>query len=140
MCTTHGVSPKLHKTERIWNGFMQHWQWLVVILVILTAAMVRLHLLDVPLERDEGEHAYAGQLILQGVSPFQEDRLPGVYIAYALIMAVFGETPSGIHLGLLFVNIGTVILLVFIGKNVVLNKQSVKVCHQCPNNVANTGS
>ncbi len=100
------------------NGYSFQWEWLILVVVMLVVVVIRIRLLDVPLERDEGEYAYAGQLILQGLPPFQETRLPGVYIAYALIMAVFGETPSGIHLGLLFVNIGTVILLVFIGKKV----------------------
>jgi len=27
-------------------------------------------------------------------------KLPGTYAAYAVIMAVFGQSPSGIHLGL----------------------------------------
>jgi 4-amino-4-deoxy-L-arabinose transferase-like glycosyltransferase len=67
-----------------------------------------------PLERDEGEYAYAGQLILQGIPPYQlayNMKLPGTYAAYAAILAVFGETARGIHLGLLFVNAVSVILL-----------------------------
>ena len=100
------------------QGLLFRWEWLILIIVVLVVVVIRIRLLDVPLERDEGEYAYAGQLILQGLPLFQEDRLPGAYIAYALIMAVFGETPSGIHIGLLLVNLGTVILLVFIGKRV----------------------
>ncbi|MBW2604810.1 MAG: glycosyltransferase family 39 protein [Deltaproteobacteria bacterium] len=92
------------------------WEWLILLIVILVVMVIRIRLLDIPLERDEGEYAYAGQLILQGIAPFQEVRMPGVYAAYAFIMAVFGETPAGIHTGLLFLNMGTVILLVFVGK------------------------
>ena len=40
------------------------WPWLVVLLVLLSVGFIRFRLLDVPLERDEGEYAYAGQLIL----------------------------------------------------------------------------
>jgi len=96
--------------------YLLKWQWLLLIIVVLLTVVIRIRLLDVPLERDEGEYAYAGQLILQGLPPFQEVRMPGVYISYALIMAVFGETPTGIHVGLLLVNLGTVILLVFLGR------------------------
>ena len=32
---------------------------------------IRIRLLGIPLERDEGEYAYAGQLILQGVPPYK---------------------------------------------------------------------
>jgi len=39
---------------------------------LLTVGFIRLRLLDLPLERDEGEYAYAGQLILQGTPPYQE--------------------------------------------------------------------
>jgi hypothetical protein len=39
--------------------------WAIVLLVILLAAMVRIRLLETPLERDEGEYAYNGQLLLQ---------------------------------------------------------------------------
>jgi Dolichyl-phosphate-mannose-protein mannosyltransferase len=75
---------------------------------------VRFRLLDVPLERDEGEYAYAGQLILQGIPPYRlayNMKLPGTYAAYAAILALFGETPRGIHLGLLLVNLATAVLL-----------------------------
>ena len=80
----------------------------------MAAAMIRMHLLAVPLERDEGEYAYAGQLILQGIAPYAQAynmKMPGIYAAYALVMAVFGETITGIHMGLLLVNAATTLLL-----------------------------
>jgi hypothetical protein len=81
--------------------------------------VLRIRLLPVPLERDEGEFAYAGQLILEGIPPYQlayNVKLPGIYAAYALVMAVFGQTPVGIHLGLLFVNLGAIVLLFFLAR------------------------
>jgi hypothetical protein len=90
--------------------------WLLVALVILFQAFVRFRLREFPLERDEGEYAYAGQLILQGIPPYKlayNMKLPGTYAAYAVIMALFGETTQGIHLGLLLVN-GISIVLVFL--------------------------
>src|SRR5262249_49121399 len=71
----------------------------------------------VPLERDEGEYAYSGQLILQGIPPYQlayNMKFPGTYYAYSVILAVFGQTPFGIHIGLLLVNAATVVLLFFL--------------------------
>ena len=38
-------------------------------------------------------------------------KLPGTYLAYAALMAVFGQTTAGIHLGLLSVNLATIVLL-----------------------------
>src|SRR3954452_8239929 len=78
------------------------------------AAFVRIRLLEMPLERDEGEYAYAGQLMLQGIPPYKlayNMKLPGTYAAYAVIMAAFGETTRGVHVGLIVVNSLTTILL-----------------------------
>ncbi|MCP3982767.1 MAG: hypothetical protein GY723_00165, partial [bacterium] len=55
--------------------------WLTLLLVVLTTLAIRVRLLDVPLERDEGEYAYVAQLLLDGVPPYQQAytmKLPGV--------------------------------------------------------------
>src|SRR5271166_2098506 len=91
----------------------------LLLLVIVLFALIRLRLRDIPLERDEGEYAYAGQLMLQGIPPYQlayTMKLPGTFAAYAAIIKVFGETPAGIHLGLMVVNIMTILLMYAIGK------------------------
>ena len=88
-------------------------------LILGFAGFVRFRLIELPLERDEGEYAYAGQLMLQGIPPYQlayNMKLPGTYAAYAAIMAVFGETTRGIHLGLVLVNSVTIVLLYFLGR------------------------
>jgi hypothetical protein len=90
------------------------WPVAVVLAVAVFFGAIRWRMLDMPLERDEGEFAYAGQLILQGIPPYRlayNMKLPGTYVAYAAIMAVFGQTARGIHLGLLLVNAISVILL-----------------------------
>jgi hypothetical protein len=73
-----------------------------------------MRLLQIPLERDEGEFAYMGQLMLQGIPPYllaYNMKFPGIYAAYALVMAIFGQTIAGIHLGLMVVNAMAVVLL-----------------------------
>lgn len=90
---------------------------MLVVLVVVAAA--RLRLLDFPLERDEGEYAYAGQLMLQGIPPYElayNMKFPGTYLAYAAIMAVFGQTPAGIHFGLLLMTTATALMLWWLGK------------------------
>ena len=85
-----------------------------LISVIVFFGLVRFRLRDMPLERDEGEYALSGQLMLQGIPPYQlayNMKLPGTYAAYAAIMAVFGEMAAGIHLGFLFVNAVTSLLM-----------------------------
>ncbi len=88
-------------------------------LIILLTAVERLRFLNVPLERDEGEYAYAGQLILRGLPPYlyaYNMKFPGVYAAYAVVMAVFGETIAGIRIGLLIVNAATILLVFLVAK------------------------
>ncbi len=95
------------------------WLWIAFFAVIFFTAIVRVRLLGIPLERDEGEYAYTARLILQGIPPYIESydpKIPGLHIVYALIMAVFGENLYGIHLGLLFTNISTIFVLFFMGK------------------------
>jgi hypothetical protein len=108
------LDPSAEKKEgRSWWRLFR-WHFVVLLAVIFFFEVIRWRLLDMPLERDEGEYAYAGQLILQGIPPYQlayNMKLPGTYAAYAAILAVFGETARGIHLGLLFVNAVSVILL-----------------------------
>jgi hypothetical protein len=93
--------------------------WSALFIVLVLTAIIRSGLVSVPLERDEGEYAYAGQLILQGVPPYQEVynvKLPGVYAAYALLLAILGQTPQGIHAGLLIINTITTILVFLLAR------------------------
>jgi len=88
--------------------------WAVVAVIILFVALIRIRLLQIPLGRDEGEFAYMGQLMLQGIPPYllaYNMKLPGIYSAYALVMALFGQTIVGIHLGLMVVNTAAIVLL-----------------------------
>jgi hypothetical protein len=88
--------------------------WLVILVTAALVVFVRIRLAEVPLERDEGEYAYAGQLILDGVPPYAlayNMKFPGTYYAYAVIMAAFGESAWGIRFGLVLVNLATAALL-----------------------------
>ncbi len=101
--------------NRAWLGRYGPYVLLAVILVLVT--LVRLRVADVPLERDEGEYAYAAQLILQGIPPYElayNMKFPGTYYAYALILAVFGETAWGIHIGLMILNLANSLVLFFL--------------------------
>ena len=44
-------------------------------------------------------------------------KLPGIYAAYALILAVFGQTHTGIHMGLLIINAITILLVFLLAKH-----------------------
>ena len=90
-----------------------------MLLALLVAAAPRLLQLDLPLERDEGEYAYVGALLLGGAAPYEGAytmKLPGTHGAYALFQAAAPGPGSSrvrpIRIGVLAVH-GLCVLLVF---------------------------
>jgi len=64
------------------------------VLTILMVVSIRIHLVNIPFERDEGEYAYAAQMISHGVPPYQQVynmKFPGTYYMYTLAFTLFGE-------------------------------------------------
>ena len=111
----------LRKTD-INGKLVQFAWWALATIVFSLVVAIRIRLLRIPLERDEGEYAYAGQLILQGIPPYKlayNMKFPGTYAAYALTMSIFGQTIIGIHLGLLLINTATIVLIFFLGRRLV---------------------
>jgi hypothetical protein len=114
MATKYKHVKKTKNFVSLHGGLFQWLSLLFLVLSLLVAVGVRIRLLDLPLERDEGEFAYIGQLILAGIPPYQQVydfKMPGLYLAYAAMMSVFGQTSAGIHLGLLVVNLATLAVL-----------------------------
>ena len=92
---------------------------LLSIFIIIVTVIARVRLLNVPVERDVGGYAYVAQLILRGELPYKDahdSRMPGLYGIYALILALFGQTKTAIHAGLLLTNLSTAALLFFLGR------------------------
>ncbi|MEE9614494.1 MAG: glycosyltransferase family 39 protein [Thermodesulfobacteriota bacterium] len=59
--------------------------------------------------------------MLEGVPPYAKAynmKMPGIYAAYAVIMAAFGQTPAGIHLGLLVINAVTIVLVFLLARRI----------------------
>ena len=107
------VSPSgLGKTEE--KAFILNkldWAWVGLAVVMLITLIVRWKFINVPFERDEGTYAYFGQLVLDGKIPyvdFYEMKLPGIYYCYAVLVAIFGATLKGMHIGMLMVNLATI--------------------------------
>jgi len=64
-----------------------------------------------------------GQLLLQDVSPYKAAynvtlKLPGTCVAYALIMAVFGQTAAALHAGVILVNLATAVLVFVMARRI----------------------
>jgi 4-amino-4-deoxy-L-arabinose transferase-like glycosyltransferase len=92
---------------------------ILLLAAITFFSMIRFRLRDIPLERDEGEYAYAGQLLLEGIPPYQiayNMKLPGTYAAYAGIFTLFGQSTQAVHLGLILVNAATILLVALLGR------------------------
>ncbi len=111
----------VRKTD-ISGNLVQFAWWALATIVFALVIAIRIRLLGIPLERDEGEYAYAGQLILQGIPPYKlayNMKFPGIYAAYGLIMSIFGQTLVAIHLGLLLINVATIALIFFVGRRLI---------------------
>ncbi|MHA1569027.1 MAG: glycosyltransferase family 39 protein [Alphaproteobacteria bacterium] len=66
------------------------WWTALALAGVLTAVALRLLLISVPLERDEGGYAYFADRWLQGDVPYVDvvdSKPPGIFLAYALILA-----------------------------------------------------
>lgn len=116
---------KQHKSQKtatvvaVQSTFKHKIPFIIFGIVMALVVLIRIRFLSVPLERDEGEYAYMGQSLLNGILPYSEAynmKLPGMYYLYALIMRIFGQTPVGIHIGLLLFHLGSVAILFLIGK------------------------
>src|SRR5262249_23089850 len=93
------------------------WAWLAVSGGIAAAA-ARRGLPAARLERDEGEAAYFGPLCRGGPPPYAlayNLKLPGIYGVYALVLAVFGQTPAAIRIGLIVVTSATTAVTYLLG-------------------------
>src|SRR5580692_4874028 len=123
-----GVTSQLEPSGKSWTTY---WCVSALLVVMVLFAFVRVRLRDMPLERDEGEYAYVGQLMLQGIPPYKvagNMKLPGTYAAYALIMAACGQTIAGIHLGLLVVNAASIVLVYLLGKKLFTVSTGLAAC------------
>jgi 4-amino-4-deoxy-L-arabinose transferase-like glycosyltransferase len=95
---------------------------LLLLVSLLIVLLARIHLLSFPFERDEGEYAYMGKLILEGHPPYTlayNMKFPGTYYMYAIMMWIFGKSVTGVHLGLAFISVASMILVFLISKNFV---------------------
>lgn len=109
----------MRSSQPTFNSFYRFFPWLLVLLILLFVGFIRFRLLDTPLERDEGEYAYAGQLILQGIPPYKlayNMKLPGTYYAYAFGMAAFGQTVEGIRMTLIVANSLTIVFVFLLAR------------------------
>ncbi len=86
--------------------------WLVWLGILVVYIWLRVPLLEVPLDRDEGAFAVVGQAILHGDLPYRDifdHKPPGLFYLFASALFVFPSTAVGLHLFLLIWNLGTLV-------------------------------
>jgi hypothetical protein len=109
------VNPKQARYQNVFRLTL----WLLFGATLVAVTCARIRLLGLPLERDEGEYAYTGQLLLQGIPPYKlaySMKFPGTAAVYALLMSIFGQSTTGIHIGLVLINLVTVGLMFLLGR------------------------
>lgn len=95
-------------------SFLLLWAGIVFVYVIL-----RINMVNIPLERDEGMFGYMGQLILDGGLPYRDafdHKPPVVFYLNALALILVPPTPFGIHLFLHIYNFITLIALYMLAR------------------------
>jgi len=96
--------------------------YILLAIAVLFVFYIRMRLLSFPFERDEGEYAYMGKLILDGHLPYTlayNMKFPGTYFMYALFMMLFGKSIVGVHLGVAVMTSVSMLLLFLIAKRFV---------------------
>ncbi len=86
----------------------------LLLLAGLVFLAVRVPLLGLPLERDEGEYAYVAWRLLEGDVPYRDafdQKPPAIFAVYAAALLVGGHSGLGIHGVLLVWSAGTAWLL-----------------------------
>ena len=109
----------MNKAEKLFVVFL----FLVLGLLLL----VRLNYCHIPLERDEGEYAYAGSLLLHAHYPYQDAynmKFPGSYLMYALMMKIGGENIEAIRVGICAILLITALGLMGIAYMLTQNKSA----------------
>lgn len=94
-------------------------RWLPWLAIAALYAWIRIPLLDVPLDRDEGAFGLIGRAILDGQVPYRDlcdHKPPGVFYLYALALSVFPATALGIHLFLHLWNFATLLLVASVAR------------------------
>ena len=87
--------------------------------VFAVALLLRMLVVDIPLERDEGEYAYIAQRWLLGEVPYRDSfdqHPPAAFAVYALILSTLGSSPAAIHWGAQLWTLGTLALVVHLGR------------------------
>jgi hypothetical protein len=95
--------------------------WTLLAATVMAVLWARIRLAGLPLERDEGEYAYSGQLLLHAIAPYKlaySMKFPGTAAVYAMAMSILGESITAVRIGLALANLATIVLMFLLGRRV----------------------
>ena len=95
--------------------------WILLAATVTAVVWARIRLAGLPLERDEGEYAYSGQLLLHAIAPYKlaySMKFPGTAAVYAIVMSILGESITAVRIGLTVANLATIVLMLLLGRKV----------------------
>lgn len=113
---TSATAPKMNEKKFLNLTQEEKISYYILAGTILLVAFIRSKFTAIPFERDEGAYSYYGKLLLEGGVPykdFYEQKFPGIFYLYAMIVGIFGDTVKGMHWGFTFLNLGTILFLFF---------------------------
>lgn len=106
-------------------------EYLLLLIAVLLSSFIRCRYLELPLERDEGEYAYAGLQIHNGFAAYENAynmKFPGAYLFFAFIF-YFGKTLSVIRIFFLVLHFLQVLFIYLITKNIFQeNRPAIYAC------------
>lgn len=103
---------------QVWKPSTLFWIHLSIIAVFLF--VLRINLLDLPLERDESAYAYLGQRAAEGLAPyrdFYEMKPPFLFYTYSLLNLIFGYSMEGLRWGALFLSMLMCVGVYLVGRS-----------------------
>lgn len=97
---------KVEQANEPWKPGVLFWLHLGIIAVFLL--ILRISLIDLPLERDESAYAYLGKRAMEGLAPyrdFYEMKPPLLFYGYGLLDLIFGYSHAGLRWGAWFLTL-----------------------------------
>ncbi len=95
-------------------------EFIALVLILLLCVIMRMNVLDVPLNRDEGGFAYFGTLLHQGGALYQDGfdhKPPAIWLWYWLLNFIMDFEAIRLHVFLLVYNLATLILVITCAQN-----------------------
>lgn len=108
------------------NTVLTYAPYFFLALIALFMSFTRSQFFDIGMERDEGIYSYFGKLLLAGKTPYidlYETRFPGTFYMYAVLVGIFGYTIKGVAVGMLVLNLLSMLLLYSLSSQL-LNKSA----------------